>query len=240
MHMSTIPWLDENIEFPPLNTALDDPNGLIAAGGDLSQARLLAAYQQGIFPWYSEDQPLLWWSPDPRCIVFPDQAEPSKSLRKFIRKSSLELSFNRCFAEVIVNCARLDKDDGTWITEEMEHAYIALHQNGYAHSVEVWQDGELAGGLYGLAIGRCFFGESMFSRAPNTSKVAFMALCRQLHRWRYELIDCQVENPHLLSLGAHTIERTQFSSILKKSIAKQPAKHAWRFEADMLQQLANR
>ena len=228
--MSQLPWLDHTLSFPSPSTALRDPDGLLAAGGDLSTERIIAAYRAGIFPWFSDDQPILWWSPNPRCIIFPDQAYTSKSLRKHIRKANLTLKFDTQFEAVIHHCARLDSDEGTWITAEMEEAYIQLHQKGIAHSVEVWENNELTGGLYGLAIGRCFFGESMFSLKPNSSKVAFTALCKQLSLWGYALVDCQVENPHLLSLGASLLDRNEFLSILNKNIDLAPHTHIWEFD----------
>ena len=187
--MPNLPWLDQSLQFPSPSTALEEPDGLLAAGGDLSPERLVEAYRQGIFPWYSDDQPILWWSPNPRCVLHPEQAYISKSLKKHIRKTQPVLTFNTAFEDVIQHCARLDSEEGTWITEEMMHAYIHLNRQGIAHSVEVREDGQLTGGLYGLAIGRCFFGESMFSLKPNGSKVAFVSLCKQLHQWGYQLVD---------------------------------------------------
>lgn len=227
--MSQIPWLDHTLKFPSTSTALTDPDGLLAAGGDLSPDRLLQAYSQGIFPWYSEGQPILWWSPDPRCVIFPHEVHISRSLKKFIRQTKPTLTFDQAFAEVIHHCARLDTDEGTWITNEMEEAYIELHQLGFAHSVEVWDEKELIGGLYGIAIGRCFFGESMFSLRPNASKIAFTSLCKQLKEWNYAIIDCQVENPHLLTLGAHCIDRKDFLSILNKNKNLSPEHTHWQF-----------
>jgi len=227
--VTNIPWLNDSLEFPSPDTALVEPDGLLAAGGDLSTERLIEAYKQGIFPWYSDDQPILWWSPNPRCTLKPEQAYTSKSLKKHIRKTKPRLSFDLAFEDVIHHCTRLNSDDGTWITREMEEAYIALHHLGIAHSVEVWENNELTGGLYGLAIGRCFFGESMFSLKPNSSKVAFTSLCAQLHQWDYALVDCQVENPHLLSLGANCIDRTDFLTILRNNINQKPRPHEWCF-----------
>ena len=231
--MSSIPWLDHTLSFPEIDSAAEDPNGLLAAGGDLSGARLIAAYRSGIFPWYSDDQPILWWSPNPRCVLHPNKVHISRSLRKQIRQTSPTLTFNHAFEDVIRHCARLDSEEGTWITSEMENAYIDLHHLGHAHSLEIWEQGELTGGLYGLAIGRCFFGESMFSLKPNRSKIAFASLCKQLDKWNYSLIDCQVENPHLLSLGASTIDRQQFLSILINNIDVSPHAHQWRIDSDL-------
>jgi leucyl/phenylalanyl-tRNA--protein transferase len=227
--MSNLPWLEENDDFPPIESALRDPNGLLAAGGDLSPERLVHAYSKGIFPWFSEDQPILWWSPDPRCVIFPNEVHISKSLKKHIRQKKPRLSFNRAFQEVIRHCARWESEEGTWITEEMEEAYLNLNQLGFAHSVEVWEGNELVGGLYGLALGRCFFGESMFSLKPNASKVAFSGLCQQLNQWDYAIIDCQVENPHLLTLGAKCIDRRDFLSILKDNVGLRPNHTEWSF-----------
>lgn len=227
--MSNLPWLEANDDFPPIELALRDPDGLLAAGGDLSPERLVHAYSKGIFPWFSDDQPILWWSPDPRCVIFPSEVHISKSLKKHIRQKQPTLSFNRAFPEVIRHCARWHSDEGTWITEEMEEAYYKLHKLGIAHSVEVWEGEELVGGLYGLALGRCFFGESMFSLKPNSSKVAFAGLCQQLQEWNYAIVDCQVENPHLLTLGAKCIDRSDFLSILKNNIAVRPNHTEWTF-----------
>ncbi len=227
--MSHIPWLDHSLEFPPTSDALRDPDGLLAAGGDLSPDRLLKAYSEGIFPWYSEGQPILWWSPDPRCVILPGQEHISRSLKKHIRKTKPKLTFDKAFSEVIHHCARLDTEEGSWITEEMEDAYTELFHLGIAHSVEVWEGDNLVGGLYGLSMGRCFFGESMFSLRPNASKVAFTSLCQQLWQWDFALIDCQVENPHLITLGAHCIARTKFLSILNDNKHLPPSNSEWQF-----------
>lgn len=233
--MANLPWLDANEDFPNVEQALREPDGLLAAGGDLSAERLIAAYSHGIFPWYSDDQPILWWSPDPRCVVFPAEAHLSKSLKKHIRKTQPRVSFDQAFPEVIRHCARLDSDEGTWITEEMEEAYIDLFERGIAHSVEVWEADQLVGGLYGLAIGKCFFGESMFSLRPNASKVAFIRLCQQLSEWDYAIVDCQVENPHLNTLGAKCIERVKFLSILNKNINLSAPNSDWEFSSSATQ-----
>ncbi|UZE97939.1 leucyl/phenylalanyl-tRNA--protein transferase [Alkalimarinus alittae] len=226
--MSQIPWLDDSLEFPELSSALTDPDGLLAAGGDLSPERIVAAYKKGIFPWFSDDQPILWWSPDPRCVVFPNKLHISKSLRKKLNKQLFTVTFDQDFPAVIQRCAdSRDDETSTWITDDMLEAYIALHDLGVAHSVESWLDGELVGGLYGLAIGRCFFGESMFSSATDASKVAFVHLCNQLKSWGYQIIDCQVENPHLLTLGAETIQRSEFQTILTQNIDTLPPSHTW-------------
>jgi leucyl/phenylalanyl-tRNA---protein transferase len=207
-----LPWLDEEIiGFPPLEMALDEPNGLLAAGGRLEVDWLLCAYSQGIFPWFEAGQPILWWSPDPRLVLTPKTIKISKSLGKLVKKHSYEVSFDTSFSEVIQQCAESRRrGDGTWITEDMQAAYIALHEAGYAHSVEIWAGGDLVGGLYGIALGKVFFGESMFSKEDNTSKLALVYLTRQLELWGFELIDCQVTSEHLLTLGAVEIPRAEF------------------------------
>lgn len=212
-------WLgnESGTDFPPAHTALDDPNGLLAAGGDLSEVRLLAAYQRGIFPWYSEGQPVLWWSPDPRTILEPSRFHTSRSLRKALRRDSWHITYNQQFEQVMLACAapRLDQD-GTWITKDMVAAYAALHRAGWAHSIEVHLDDELVGGLYGVAIDRVFFGESMFSRIDNGSKIAMHYLCRQLHDDDFRLLDCQMHTPHLESLGAVDIPRAAFGDLIQR------------------------
>lgn len=201
--------------FPPTSLALQQPNGLLAAGGDLSSTRLLSAYSRGIFPWFSEGEPILWWTPNPRCVVYPDQAHCSKSLAKTLRKRTFEVTFNSAFSAVIDNCSQTRGDGlGTWITPELKTAYIELHRLGYGHSIEAWRNGNLVGGLYGIAIGRIFFGESMFSKESNASKVAFMTLAQRLAELDYKIIDCQVTSDHLLSLGAVEIDRCQFEQAL--------------------------
>lgn len=206
--------------FPPVERALQEPDGLLAVGGDLSAARLLQAYRRGIFPWYSDPQPILWWSPDPRCVIFPGELHISHSLRKHLRNRKYAVSFDTAFSQVIAACAgprRNQPDAGTWITPEMQAAYLELHRFGHAHSVEVRLDGELVGGLYGIAIGRVFFGESMFSRCSGASKIALAWLAEQLRAWNYELIDCQVYSAHLASLGAVTIPRSRFIELIAQA-----------------------
>jgi leucyl/phenylalanyl-tRNA--protein transferase len=212
-----VPWLDDNsLAFPDTRNALNEPNGLLAVGGDLSPQRLVQAYRLGIFPWYQDDQPILWWSPSPRCILFPKDVHISKSLGKALRKSSLEVTFDTAFSDVMRACAEpRNYCEETWITDDMLTAYTQLHQAGIAHSVEVWQDKKLVGGLYGLSIGSVFFGESMFSRQCNASKIALVALSQKLVKQGFELIDCQVRNEHLMSLGAKEISRNTFEGILK-------------------------
>ena len=209
-----------SISFPPAATALHEPNGLLAVGGDLSPGRLIHAYQQGIFPWFSESDPILWWSPNPRAVFFPDQIHTSRSLAKINRKPNWQMSINRNFAEVVRACAdeRADKE-GTWITEEMIEAYCKLHQLGHAHSVEIWFDNELAGGLYGISVGRAFCGESMFHYKTDASKIALLRFAQYFKKHGGQLIDCQVGNPHLFSLGAVNLHRERF--LMKLNIAQQ-------------------
>ncbi len=208
--------LDENLWFPPTEQAED--YGLLAVGGDLSPERLLLAYSLGIFPWYNPTEPILWWSPDPRCVLFPSELHISRSLKRFMRKQPFRVSFDENFAGVIYWCRRLRKNldgSGTWITPEMQQAFIRLHQLGFAHSVECWDGEELVGGIYGVCLGRCFFGESMFSRCDNASKVALVHLLRRLEMAGFELLDCQQTNDHLLSLGAREITRREFQEHLR-------------------------
>ncbi|WP_095598512.1 leucyl/phenylalanyl-tRNA--protein transferase [Pseudomonas sp. PIC25] len=210
-------WLKrDDLIFPPLERALREPNGLLAAGGDLSAERLIQAYRHGCFPWYQDGQPILWWSPDPRTVLFPDEFHLSRSLAKCMRQGRYRVTFDWDFAAVTRACAApRDYADGTWITEAMQNAYLALHQRGIAHSVEVWQGDQLVGGLYGLAMGQLFFGESMFSRADNASKVGFATLVAHLKHWRFVLIDCQMPTQHLQSFGARPISRTEFACYLR-------------------------
>ncbi len=211
-------WLNRaSLQFPPLNQALEEPNGLLAGGGDLSSARLVAAYRHGCFPWYQDAQPLLWWSPNPRTVLLPENLHISRSLRKVLRNNLFTVTFDRNFTEVIRACAEPRADEhGTWITDEMQAAYLELHQQGYAHSVEVWQQGKLVGGLYGIAIGQLFFGESMFSRVSNASKVGFVTFVTALKAAGFMLIDCQMPTAHLSSLGAQNISRESFSNYLTR------------------------
>ena len=230
-----IPWLSPyNTEFPPVSSAIKEPNGLLAIGGDLSEDRLIEAYRQGIFPWYESGQPILWWSPDPRAVLFPKDLKISKSLKKTLNRQTFNVTFDKAFEDVIHACAGPRHGaEGTWITSEMIDAYIGLHKAGIAHSVECWADcanGEgnctLAGGLYGINLGRLFFGESMFSHQDNASKVAFVHLVKQLEKWNFPLIDCQVPNSHLSSLGATEIPLAQFSQYLDKAVDL-PAPDKW-------------
>lgn len=228
-------WLprdDDEAPFPPVELALRDPDGLLAFGGSLSVQRLLHAYRQGIFPWYSEGQPIMWWSPDPRAVLFPDELKVSRSLRKTLKKQPYTVTLDTAFAEVMEACAAPREDGaGTWITNEMKEAYYELYLQGHAHSVEAWQDGELVGGLYGVSIGAVFFGESMFARRPDASKIAFVQLVQQLKCWGYALIDCQVHSGHLASLGAINIPRRVFVSLLDEHCGD-AVRHVgvWRFD----------
>ncbi|HPU81701.1 leucyl/phenylalanyl-tRNA--protein transferase [Accumulibacter sp.] len=207
-----IPWLEHTAPFPPLERALPEPNGLLCAGGDLSAPRLLDAYQRGIFPWYSSGEPILWWSPDPRMVLLPQEFRISRSLRRSLRSGRFEVKLDSDFAAVIRGCAETPRAGqvGTWITPDMQHAYWTLFQLGIAHSVETWLDGKLVGGLYGLAIGRMFYGESMFSQVSEASKVAAAHLVRFLEDEGFGMIDCQMNTPHLASLGAREIPRAVF------------------------------
>ena len=228
-----LPWLDPDAApaFPAVDEALVEPNGLLAAGGALSPDWLVAAYSQGIFPWYEVGQPILWWSPDPRLVLEPGTVRISRSLRKLIRKQPYALTMDTDFAEVIHNCkAERDSATGTWITDEMQSAYIQLHQLGLAHSVEVWAGSAIVGGLYGVALGKVFFGESMFSKEANASKIALAALSEQLKRWQYGLIDCQVSSEHLLSMGAREISRHSFCNRLNTLVAQDFQPGRWEFD----------
>ena len=218
MSNNRVIWLssdDPPEAFPPVETALREPDGLLAAGGDLSPERLLAAYRRGIFPWYDDGQPLLWWSPDPRCVFRQGDLHTSRRLRRELRRSTAEVRFNTAFNDVIRACAGPRRyEQGTWITADMITAYEHLHQTGWAHSIEVWQDDRLVGGLYGLVIGQALFGESMFSERSNASKIALLALDRMLADGTLGIIDCQVQSAHLLSLGAAVIPRREFMQLL--------------------------
>lgn len=224
--MTQIRWLDDTtLSFPPVESALTEPNGLLAIGGDLTAERLQLAYRSGIFPWYEDDQPILWWSPDPRSVLFPHKLKISRSLRKTLRQNLFSITFDAAFSEVLHLCAqKRPYSKGTWITEEMEAAYNQLHLRGIAHSVESWFDGELVGGLYGLSMGSLFFGESMFSLKTDASKVALVYLAGQLQSWGFQLIDCQIQSDHLDTLGAQEISRAEFLQYIDASIDK-PAKN---------------
>jgi leucyl/phenylalanyl-tRNA---protein transferase len=228
-----IPWLDHTSPFPPLSRALRDPNGLLAAGGELTAERLIDAYRSGIFPWYSDDQPLLWWSPDPRMVLVPSEVKISRSLGKRLHKQDFEIRVDSAFTTVMRACAApRDGQAGTWITDDMVAAYRELHRRGLAHSVETWIDGQLAGGLYGVALGRMFYGESMFTRATDASKIALAHLAKQLTRWQFGLIDCQMNTAHLASLGAREIARADFVRQLKVLVNCEPPA-SWQFDHDL-------
>jgi leucyl/phenylalanyl-tRNA--protein transferase len=228
----TIVWLSEHDApdaFPPVESALREPNGLLAAGGDLSPQRLLTAYRRGIFPWYSYGQPILWWSPDPRAVLIPQEFKTSRSLAKSIRNKGMETRIDTAFRAVIAECGSEEtRPGGTWLSPEMQAAYIRLHEMGYAHSVETWLGGRLVGGLYGVALGGVFFGESMFSRERDASKIALRKLCDHLIQCDFRLIDCQMETPHLMSLGARLIPRSEFSALLSDHASLDAAVQRWR------------
>jgi len=268
-----IPWLTVDSPFPPVERALREPDGLLAAGGGLSETRLLEGYRQGIFPWFSPGDPVLWWSPDPRMVLIPDEFKISRSLAKVLRKNAYEVRTDTAFESVMRSCAAPRKGhSGTWINEDMIAAYCTLHRLGYAHSVEVWLDKglsqfhfegqarrrrmndadsasstarseegsqhsftdemELVGGVYGVSIGRMFYGESMFSLVSNASKIALAHLAGQLGRWRFGMIDCQMYTPHLASLGAREIPRREFIARLQELIHCEPAT-GWKFDSDL-------
>lgn len=226
-----IPWLLPHMPFPPLEAALAKPNGLLAGGGDLTPQRLIEAYRCGIFPWFNAGEPILWWSPDPRMVLLPDELRISRSLNKALNKGNYEIRVDSAFSQVMQACAAPRKGQaGTWIHPEMISAYAALHEIGLAHSVETWVDGELVGGLYGVSQGKMFFGESMFSHIPDASKIAFVHLVRQLQRWDFGMIDCQMKTAHLASFGAREIPRTEFSQKLRELINYPERIEKWRFD----------
>jgi len=239
--MKQLPWLEDTGGiFPPASEAFDEPNGLLCAGGQLEPEVLLSAYSQGIFPWFDDDQPILWWSPNPRMIIEIDSFKALRSVRKLIRRGEFSFSLDTAFEQVIEGCAAPRRDDnGTWITHEMRHAYLRLHHLGFAHSVEVWQESELVGGLYGVAIGSQFFGESMFSKASNASKAALTILVEQLSRWGFALIDCQVANPHLESLGAIEIQRSDFLARIAVTCSTGRQQTHWNLDSDLTHSRGN-
>ncbi len=218
--------LTRSLVFPPPEQAVE---GLLAVGGDLSPERLLLAYRSGIFPWYDEGLPILWHSPDPRCILAVDRLHVGRTLRRTMAKGTYEVRFDHAFDQVIRACKSTPRagQDGTWITDEMEEAYRRLHAMGYAHSVECWQGGELAGGLYGVSLGRMFFGESMFSWQPNASKVALVALAERVARWDFPIIDAQVATPHTLAMGAEEWPRARFLAVLRETLAHPTRRGSW-------------
>jgi leucyl/phenylalanyl-tRNA--protein transferase len=227
--VNVIPWLDSKSPFPLLDTALAEPNGLLAAGADLSPERVIDAYRRGIYPWFSKGQPVLWWSPDPRMVLYVHELRVSRSLAKRIRRREFEVRVDTAFDRVIAACAGVARDDqsGTWITDEMAYTYRRLHVLGYAHSVEAWRDSQLVGGLYGLALGKVFFGESMFAHVSDASKVSLVALVRLLQRRGVPMIDCQQETPHLASMGARPISRRDFARELTELINSNAAPAGW-------------
>lgn len=220
--------LDETPLFPDPELAQEEPNGLLAIGGDLSVPRLTEAYRSGIFPWFCEDEPILWWSPDPRCVFFLDHVHVSKSLKRELNKQRYQVTINKAFPQVTKACSepRADQPD-TWVLPEMQQAYFQLHRKGLAHSIEVWEQEELVGGMYGVSIGRFFFGESMFSRRPNTSKIALVYLAHFLRQADFLMIDAQVGNPHLYRMGAQDIKRSEFLHLLKQEINWQQPPNLW-------------
>ena len=224
-----IPWLDPHDDFPPVEQALRDPNGLLCAGADLSPQRLLAAYRNGIFPWFSPGEPILWWSPDPRMVLVPSEFKISRSLQRTLRAGTYQIQLDSNFPAVMRFCAQTPRNGqvGTWITAEIQEAYGKLHKLGFAHSVETWMNGKLVGGLYGLAIGKMFYGESMFSHATDASKLALAHLTRFLTEQGFGLIDCQMNTPHLASLGAREIPRSEFITQLLALTAVLPLNGRW-------------
>jgi len=229
-----IPWLNPNDPFPPLDSALREPNGLLAAGGDLSPQRLIDAHSRGIFPWFNPGEPVLWWSPNPRMVLFPNELKVSRSLRKTLKRHTYEVRADTAFRQVMEACAApRDGHSGTWITPAMIAAYTELHRQSLAHSVETWMDDQLVGGLYGVSLGRMFYGESMFSLATDASKIAFVHLVRQLERWGFGMIDCQMKTAHLASLGAREIPRAEFSQKLSELVNFPGINGAWRFDHEL-------
>jgi leucyl/phenylalanyl-tRNA--protein transferase len=225
----TVFLLTDKIAFPPPHLASRE--GLLAVGGDLSRERLLLAYRMGIFPWFSDDEPILWWSPDPRLVLYPREFRVSKTLKKIINKGIFTVTMDSAFGRVITQCAqiRIENNQGTWIVEDMIDAYCNLHESGFAHSVEAWHQGELAGGLYGVSLGRCFFGESMFARISNASNVALVTLVGYLNKLSFDMIDCQLTTKHLLRFGAREIPRVRFLKQLEESLNAPTIKGKWCF-----------
>lgn len=223
-------WLDKRLVFPHPRYA--DQEGLLAIGGDLSLSRLLLAYENGIFPWFNEGDPILWWSPDPRFVLYPSSVKVSKSMKRIMRKQYFEIRYDTAFAQVLDACASIPRrgQDGTWLIEEMKEAYIELHENGLAHSVEAWVDGELVGGLYGVSLGKCFFGESMFAKVSNASKACLIDLGQQLAKLDFLLIDCQIHTEHLERMGGEYMDREDFLAVLEKNKSLPTLKGKWQFE----------
>jgi leucyl/phenylalanyl-tRNA--protein transferase len=236
-----LPFLTKECPFPPVETALHEPDGLLCAGGDLSTSRLVSAYSNGIFPWYSEGEPILWWSPNPRTIFEIENYTPSRSLCRFAKKSKWRITLNNAFEEVIEACAEPRADlNGTWITKDIVESYINLHKKGYAHSIEVWQDSILVGGIYGVAIGKLFCGESMFSRESQASKIAISCLIKYLDGFDFPILDAQIKNPHLTSLGSKQIERIDFIRIVNQQITLKNDKKIWQPKALNMKNLVTR
>jgi leucyl/phenylalanyl-tRNA--protein transferase len=234
-----IPFLGPTDPFPPVDQALDEPDGLLAAGGGLGVPRLLDAYARGIFPWFSEGDPVLWWCPDPRMVLPTDAVHVSRSLKRRLRRVDFEITFDRAFTRVLEACAAPRRDDaGTWLVPSMQRAYRHLFEAGAAHAIEVWMNGDLAGGLYGVCLGRMFFGESMFSRHTDGSKIAIVALARQLHAWRMPFIDCQMRTSHLASLGAREMPRRQFLTTVHRLVRLPAVPPPWTFDRALLTTLA--
>jgi leucyl/phenylalanyl-tRNA--protein transferase len=236
-----IPWLGPNDPLPPVERALRRPNGLLAAGGGLTVPRLLEAYSRGCFPWFNEGEPVLWWSPDPRMVLIPGELHVSRSLLKRIRHGGFSVRADTAFRRVMDACAApRPGQSATWITDEMIGAYDALHVAGHAHSIETWIDGELAGGLYGVAIGRAFFGESMFARVSDASKLAFVHLVAQLHQWEFGIIDCQMNTPHLAAFGAREIPRTTFLEMIRAHVGRPGPAVPWGLDQNLSSRLIAR
>lgn len=230
-----IPWLNTINEFPPLDHALIEPPGLLAGGGELSPDWLIAAYARGIFPWFNAEQPILWWSPDPRMVLFPADLHVPHSLQRIIRKRHYEIRVDTAFTQVMARCSEPRAgQNGTWISPQIITAYTELHRLGVAHSIETWVNGELAGGLYGVALGRIFYGESMFTRVADASKIAFVHTVNQLRRWQFKLIDCQMNTAHLARFGAKEIPRDHFSALLSENVTLPSVALPWKFEDDLI------
>jgi leucyl/phenylalanyl-tRNA--protein transferase len=236
-----IPWLEFGDPFPPVDLALRDPNGLLAAGDDLSTGRLLQAYERGIFPWFGDDDPVLWWSPDPRMVLYTGELRVSRSLRKTIRSAKFRVTADTAFPAVIAACAEpRPGQDGTWITSAVLRAYCELASLGVAHSIEAWDGEALVGGLYGVALGRVFYGESMFARERDASKVALVHAVRQLRRWGFPLIDCQMSTAHLASLGGRNVSRSEFLAVVSGHVHTPPVAAPWRLDADLAEDAGER
>jgi leucyl/phenylalanyl-tRNA--protein transferase len=233
-----IPLLGPTDPFPPVARALDEPNGLLAAGGGLAVPRLVDAYSRGVFPWFSEGDPVLWWSPDPRMVLPTDGLHVSRSLARRLRKPDYAVTFDRAFADVLEACAApRGVERGTWLVPSMIRAYTRLFRSGHAHSIEIWIEDELAGGVYGVALGRMFYGESMFSRRTDGSKIALACLCAQLRRWRFPIIDCQMRTSHLASLGAREMPRREFVALVDRLVREPGRTGPWTFDPDLARQL---